>query len=82
MPALRLMLQAYGFKIERFSDWGALLRDNPEAEGVADYATGQRVTVRCVPTRSATWCSRRIAVVAAAGLARRRSQPTGEPISA
>lgn len=50
VPALRLMLQAYGFQIERFSDWGALLRDNPEAEGVADYATGERVTVRCVPT--------------------------------
>jgi ubiquinone/menaquinone biosynthesis C-methylase UbiE len=54
VSALRLMLRAYGFKIERFSDWGALLRDNPEATGVADYAEGRRVTVRCVPTEPVT----------------------------
>jgi hypothetical protein len=48
VPALRLMLKAYGFRIQRFSDWGALLRDNPEAAGVADYAAGHRVTVHCV----------------------------------
>jgi ubiquinone/menaquinone biosynthesis C-methylase UbiE len=52
VSALRLMLRAYGFRIEQFSDWGALLRDNPETRGVADYADGRRVTVRCVPDES------------------------------
>ena len=48
VPALRLILESYGFEIEGFSDWGSLLRDNPALGGVSDYATGRRVTVRCV----------------------------------
>jgi hypothetical protein len=35
-PALRLLVEAYGFEIERFSDWGALLRDNPELTAGGD----------------------------------------------
>jgi hypothetical protein len=46
--ALKFLLEAYDFEIERFSDWGSLLRDNPQLANVGDYATGERVTVRCV----------------------------------
>ncbi|MGH3042768.1 MAG: class I SAM-dependent methyltransferase [Gaiellaceae bacterium] len=48
VPALELLVQAYGFAVERYSDWGSLLRDNPEQPGVEDYAEGRRVTALCV----------------------------------
>jgi len=46
MPAMRMMGGAYGFRLESWSDWGALLRDNPDADGVGDYREGRRVTLR------------------------------------
>jgi spermidine synthase len=46
--ALKLILKGYGYEIERLSDWDALIRENPEATHVGDYANGLRVTVRCV----------------------------------
>jgi hypothetical protein len=48
LNAIRTMVQAYGFEVERLSDWDGLLRDNPELEGVSDYARHIRVTLRCV----------------------------------
>jgi hypothetical protein len=51
VPALKILLEAYDFRIDRFSDWGSLLRDNPALKvGVDVYATGRRVTARCVST--------------------------------
>jgi SAM-dependent methyltransferase len=47
MKALRVMLKAYGFTITNVSDWGSLLRDNPNSEAIATYARGERVTIRC-----------------------------------
>jgi hypothetical protein len=47
MKALRLMLKAYGFSITNVSDWGSLLRDNPDSEATTIYARGERVTLRC-----------------------------------
>ena len=44
--ALQLLGEAHGFALEGWSDWGALIRDNPEAQGVRDYRLGRRVTVR------------------------------------
>lgn len=46
--ALKLILKGYGFEIERLSDWDALIRGNPEAAHVSDYANGGRVTALCV----------------------------------
>jgi hypothetical protein len=46
--ALELVVEGYGFRVERYSDWGALLRDNPDLTGLEDYAEGRRVTARCV----------------------------------
>jgi predicted nicotinamide N-methyase len=46
MPAMRMMGEAYGLRLESWSDWGALLRDNPRADGVRDYREGRRVTLR------------------------------------
>ena len=46
MPAMRLMGEAYGLRLESFSDWGGLLRDNPRADGIRDYREGRRVTLR------------------------------------
>jgi hypothetical protein len=49
LPALELIVGAYGFVVERYSDWGSLLRDNPELRDVVDdYAEARRVTARCV----------------------------------
>jgi methyltransferase family protein len=48
VPALELLVQAFGFEVDRFSDWGSLLRDNPPLRGVDDYAEGRRVTALCV----------------------------------
>ncbi len=44
--AMKLLGEAHGFALEGWSDWGALLRDNPEATGVRDYRHGRRVTLR------------------------------------
>jgi Methyltransferase domain len=49
VPALTVMAQAYGYQVERFSDWGSLLRDNPSIDGVTDYAEARRVTVVLSP---------------------------------
>ncbi len=44
LAALRLMGRAHGFELTTLSDWPALLRDNPDADGVGDYRKGKRVT--------------------------------------
>lgn len=45
--ALRTLVEAFGYELERLSDWTALVRDNPEgATKVRDYARGYRVTAR------------------------------------
>lgn len=45
--ALEKMMDAYGFELERYSDWAGLLRDNTEtAEHYEAYSTGARVTAR------------------------------------
>jgi Methyltransferase domain len=53
LAAIRTMLGAYGYRVERLSDWAGLLRDNPEADDCDDYANGKRVTIRCVNTEAA-----------------------------
>jgi Methyltransferase domain len=44
IAAIKLMATAYGFDVSSFSDWGSLLRDNPDAHGVNDYVEARRVT--------------------------------------
>ena len=48
LGAIRTMLGAYGYRVERLSDWDGLLRDNPGTENCGDYANGSRITARCV----------------------------------
>lgn len=48
LAAIRTMLGAYGYQVERLSDWAGLLRDNPIAADCADYANERRITARCV----------------------------------
>jgi Methyltransferase domain len=48
LAAIRTMLGAYGYRVERLSDWAGLLRDNPKADNCDDYANGRRITARCV----------------------------------
>ena len=50
VPALEMMLSAYGYEIDRLVDWAGLVRDNPEADGIDDYASGWRVTAVCRPS--------------------------------
>lgn len=48
LAAIRTMVAAYGYRVERLSDWAGLLRDNPGTENCGDYANGKRITVSCV----------------------------------
>jgi hypothetical protein len=48
LAAIRTMLAAYGYRVERLSDWTGLLRDNPGTDNCDDYANEKRITIRCV----------------------------------
>jgi predicted nicotinamide N-methyase len=45
--AIRTIMDAYGYRVDRLSDWDGLLRDNPELRGCSDYARRSRITIRC-----------------------------------
>jgi len=53
LAAIQTMLETYGYRIERHSDWAGLLRDNPTTEDFADYANQRRITLRCVNAKAA-----------------------------
>ena len=48
LAAIRTMLDCYGYRVERLSDWAGVLRDNPEVKGCGDYDRQSRITLRCV----------------------------------
>jgi hypothetical protein len=48
LAAIQTMLRAYGYRVERLSDWPGLLRDNDRSDDCGDYASGRRITARCV----------------------------------
>jgi hypothetical protein len=50
LAAIQVMLAAYGYRIERLSDWAGLLRDNPAATDCDDYKNQKRITARCITT--------------------------------
>lgn len=52
LAAIRTMLGAYGYRVERLSDWAGLLRDNPGTEDCDDYANEKRITVRCINAKA------------------------------
>jgi len=47
VPALQMLLSAYGFEIESMYDWKTRLAERPPMPGLEGYARGRRVTVRC-----------------------------------
>jgi hypothetical protein len=47
VPALQMLLGAYGFEIESIYDWKGRLAARPPMPGLEGYANGKRVTVRC-----------------------------------
>jgi Methyltransferase domain len=47
LPALQLLLAAYGFEIESRYDWKGRLAGRPPTLGLTSYAKGKRVTLRC-----------------------------------
>jgi hypothetical protein len=53
LAAIGTMLQAYGYRVERLSDWAGLLRDNPGTDNCGDYANRKRITARCVNATAA-----------------------------
>jgi len=58
VPALQVLLTAYGFEIESMYDWKARLAGRPRMFGLEGYARGKRVTVRCrsvEAARAAGW---------------------------
>jgi Methyltransferase domain len=48
LAAIKTMLGAYGYRVERLSDWAGLLRDNPGAHDCGDYGNEKRITIRCI----------------------------------
>jgi hypothetical protein len=50
LAAMRTMLGAYGYRVDRLSDWAGLLRDNPGTTDCDDYANNKRLTLRCTAT--------------------------------
>jgi hypothetical protein len=53
LAAIATMLDSYGYRVDRLSDWAGLVRDNPHLGRCRDYARRARVTVRCVDVRDA-----------------------------
>ena len=53
MPALEMLLAAYGFETEDRYDWAGRLARLPRAGGLTDYRRGNRVTLRCRARSSA-----------------------------
>ena len=47
VPALQMLLAAYGFEIESMYDWKSRLAGRPPMPGLEGYAKGKRVTLRC-----------------------------------
>ena len=47
VPALQMLLSAYGFEIESMYDWKSRLAGRPPMPGLEGYARGRRVTLRC-----------------------------------
>lgn len=54
VPALQLLLDAYDFEIESMYDWKSRLAGRPPLPGLAGYANGKRVTLRCRAREAAT----------------------------
>ena len=67
VPALRMLLAAYAFEIESMYDWKSRLAGRPPIPGLAGYAEGRRVTVRCRFRGAALATGRRSVAPAAAG---------------
>jgi Methyltransferase domain len=53
LAAIRTMLGAYGYRVERLSDWAGLLRDNAATDDCGDYANQKRLTIRCIKATAA-----------------------------
>jgi len=47
VPALQMLLDAYGFEIESMYDWKSRLAGRPPIPGLRGYTSGKRVTLRC-----------------------------------
>ena len=47
LPALELLLDSYGFDVESNHDWAAQLAGRGDVPGLAGYANGGRVSLRC-----------------------------------
>jgi len=47
VPALQMLVRAYGFEIESMYDWKSRLAGRPPIPGLEGYAKGNRVTLRC-----------------------------------
>ena len=53
VPALKVLMRAYGFEIESVYDWKRRLAGRPAMPGLEGYAQGKRVTVRCRSSEAA-----------------------------
>lgn len=47
VPAVQMLMHAYGFEIESVYDWKSRLAGRPPMPGLKGYAAGERMTIRC-----------------------------------
>jgi hypothetical protein len=83
VPALQLLLSAYGFEIESMYDWKSRLAGRPPILGLTDYAKGKRVTLRCRSAEAAIAAGwppvAPLPIAAGPPQARARNRPTMPP---
>jgi hypothetical protein len=53
VPALELLVRSYGFEVESLYDWKSQLAGRLPMPGLDGYATGKRVTMRCISREAA-----------------------------
>jgi hypothetical protein len=53
VPALELLARSYGFEVESLYDWKSRLAGRLPMPGLDGYATGKRVTMRCISREAA-----------------------------
>ena len=78
VPALDMLLRAYGFEIESMYDWKSRLAGRPPVPGLEGYAAGKRVTVRCRSREAAVAAGEPVAPPPAAARGRTARRAAGQ----
>jgi Methyltransferase domain len=79
VPALEMLVRNYGFEVESMYDWKSRLAGRPPMPGLDGYATGKRVTLRCLSREAAKAAGFEPAPVATSPRPRKGGTPPPPP---